>query len=93
MKDLLLGKEVNHGTKTLKLDARFYTFAYGACMNPSVGFEIEKYTITEPGKPTASGSVTIETTTPGTSTADMSFSSTSTIDTVGFGVGVATRDT
>ena len=64
VKKLLLGQSITNGTKTLKLDANFYTFCYGACMNPSVGFEIGKYTLTEPGKPTATGKATIVTTVP-----------------------------
>ena len=85
MKDLLLGKEVKSGTKTLKLDAKFYTFCYGACMNPSVGFEIGNYTITEPDSPTATGTATIETTVPGTSSLDMTFASGSVTDTFSLG--------
>lgn len=50
VKSLLLGNAIKNGSKELKLDAKFYTFAYGACMNPSVGMEVKNYTLIEDGK-------------------------------------------
>lgn len=75
MKNLLLGKTIENGTKKLTLDAKFYTFCYGSCMNPSVGLKIGNFQVVDLGKPTFTGQATLQSTISGSGGNSLSFSS------------------